>query len=134
MLGASLEAKGLLDEAAGEYLTSLEMGKRTVEEIGLIRGGYQRSGMLGLHEEDLNHMLRRWDGWHSMMFDIAALHAGLGHVSESLDLLEKACDARSGRLTWIRTGTPFARIPQYFDNLCDEPRFLRILDRLQLPV
>ena len=90
-------------------------------------------GMAGLHEADLKQMLRRWDGWHASMVEIAALHAGVGHITESLDWLEKACDARSG-LTWIRAGTPFARIGQYFDNLCDEPRFLRILERLQLPL
>ena len=134
VLGASLEAKGLPSQAAEEYLTALELEKRTPEECDGIRRGYESRGLVGLHEEDLKHMLRRWDGWHASMVEIAALHAGLGHVTESLDWLEKACDARSGRLTWIRAGTPFARIGQYFDNLCDEPRFLRILERLQLPI
>jgi serine/threonine protein kinase/tetratricopeptide (TPR) repeat protein len=133
ILGASLEATGAYDEAAEEYFTSLAVGKRTREEWDAIRRGYQERGMVGLHEEDLNHMLRRWDGWHGDMFTFAALHAGLGHVAESLDWLEKACDLRSGPLIWLRSGSAAGRIAHYFENLRGEPRFERILDSIHLP-
>jgi len=133
VLGASLEAQGKFDDAAKEYLASLEAGKRTTEEIEAIRKGYLENGMRGLHLEDLRHMLRRWDGWHGTMCDIAGLHAGLGHIPESLDMLEAACDLRSGRLLWLRVGTPNCRIAHHFDHLLAEPRFLRILERVGLP-
>jgi eukaryotic-like serine/threonine-protein kinase len=134
VLGAALEAKGLdAEEAAQEYLTALVVGNHSQEECDAIRSAYQQRGISGLHAEDLNHCLRRWDGWHGLTFDIGALHAGTGRVAESLDWLERACDARSGRLIWLNSGTPSARIAQYFDNLRSEPRFLRVLERVHLP-
>jgi serine/threonine protein kinase/tetratricopeptide (TPR) repeat protein len=134
VLGASLEAQGMFEDAAKEYLASLEAGKRTVEEIETIRKGYLDKGMEGFHREDLKHMLRRWDGWHATMTDIAALQAELGQVSESLDLLEAACDLRSGRLIWLRAGAAACRVAHHFDDLLAEPRFARILERVGLPL
>jgi serine/threonine protein kinase len=133
VLGAGLEAKGFYAEAAHEYLTALEVGHHHPEECAAIRRAYDERGMVGLHEEDLGQSIRRWDGWHGPSFDIGALHAGLGHVSDSLDWLERACDARSGRLTWLNSGTPACRIAQGFDNLRCEPRFERLLERVHLP-
>jgi eukaryotic-like serine/threonine-protein kinase len=134
VLGAALEAKGLHEEAAEEYLTALVVGCHSPEECDAIRRGYQQRGILGLHEEDLNQCLGRWDGWHGLAFDISALQAGTGRIVDSLAWLERACDARSGRMAWLNSGTPSARIAQYFDNLRAEPRFLRILERVHLPI
>jgi serine/threonine protein kinase len=134
VLGAALEAKGLADEAAEEYITSLIVGRHTRDDCDAIRSAYQSGGISGLHQEDLRQSIRRWNGWHGLAVDIGALHAGIGHVSESLHWLEGACDSRSGRLVWLNSGTPFSRIPQYFDNLRNEPRFLRLLDRVHLPI
>jgi len=134
VLGAALEAKGLQEEASEEYLTSLVVGHRSREECDSFRSAFRQRGMSGLHEQDLAFCLQKWDGWHSLTFDVAALCAGLGRVAESLDWLERACDARSGLLAWLNSGTPFSRIAQYFDNLRSESRFQRILDRVHLPV
>jgi serine/threonine protein kinase/Tfp pilus assembly protein PilF len=134
VLGAALEIKGLNDQAAQEYLTALTVGHHSPEECDAIRRAYLKRGIAGLHEEDLNHCLRRWDGWHGLTFDIGALYAGTGRITESLDWLERACESRSGRLAWLNSGTAFSRIPQYFDNLRSEPRFVRILERVHLPV
>ena len=133
VLGAALEAKGLHEEAAHEYLTSLEVGRHSPEECAAIRRAYEQLGISGLHQEDLAQSLRSWDGWHGFTFNIGALHAGLGHISDSLDWLERACEARSGRMNWLNSGTPFCRVAQYFDSLRSEARFHRLLDRVHLP-
>ena len=133
VLGASLEAKGLAEEAAEEYLTALVVGKHSQEECDAIRRAYEQRGISGLHEEDLQQSIGRWDGWHGLSFDIAALQAGTGHIADSLDWLERCCDARSGRLLGLNTGTPSSRIAQYFDNLRAEPRFRALLHRVHLP-
>ena len=134
VLGAALEAKGLPEEAAEEYITSLIVGRHGQEECHALRSAYQNSGISGLHEEDRKQSVHQWDGWHGLAFDIGALNAGIGHITDSLDWLERACDLRSGRLAWLNSGTPFSRISQYFDNLRGEARFLRVLDRVHLPV
>jgi len=133
VLGAALEAKGLQSEAAEEYLTSLVVGHHNADECAAIRRAYERGGLASLHEEDLQQSLRRWDGWHGLAFDIGALQAILDRRSDSLDWLERAFDARSGRLIWLNSGTSFSRAAQYFDNLRSEPRFLRLLGQVRLP-
>jgi tetratricopeptide (TPR) repeat protein len=132
-LGACLEAKGLHDEATEEYVTSLRVGNRPREEYEAIRAAYEKAGMAGLHQQDLTYVLQRWNGWHASMVDIAGFHTGLGHPAEALDWLERACDVRSGRLVWLNSGMPGSRMAQYFDSLRSEPRFIRILERVQLP-
>jgi hypothetical protein len=128
-----LEAKGLHKEAAEEYITSLIVGRHSPEECEAVRRAYEQGGISALHEEDLKQSLRRWDGWHGLAFDIAALHAGLDHIPDTLDWLERTCDARSGRLIWLNSGTPACRIAQSFDNLRSESRFQTLLGRVHLP-
>jgi|SRR5215469_16160730 len=103
------------------------------EEYEAIRAAYEKAGMAGLHQQDLTSVLQRWNGWHASMVDIAGFHTGLGHPAEALDWLERACDVRSGRLVWLNSGMPGSRMAQYFDSLRSEPRFIRILERVQLP-
>jgi serine/threonine protein kinase len=134
VLGAALERKGMNEEAAHEYCTALTVGHHDPEECDLIRKAFEKKGMTGLHERDLECCLERWDGWHGLAFDIGALNACLGRVTEALDWLERACEARSGRIIWFNSGTPFSRAAQYFDNLRDQPRFQRILASVHLPV
>jgi len=133
VLGASLEAQGRADEAAAEYVTSLVVGRHDPAECESIRRAYEQGGLRGLHEVDLRHSLRRWNGWHGLAFDIAAQHAILDHRSDSLDWLERCLAARSGLLLWLNSGTTFSRAAQYFDNLRGEPRFLRLLQELRFP-
>lgn len=133
VLGAALEAKGLNEEAAEEYLTALAVGQHDPEECDAIRRAYQQNGIRGLHVEDLKQSLRRWDGWHGLAFEIGALQAGTDNVEDSLEWLERAYHARSGRMIWLNSGTPFARISQYFDNLRATPRFRELEQRLNLP-
>jgi eukaryotic-like serine/threonine-protein kinase len=133
VLGAALEAKGSIEEAAEEYFAALTVGQHDPQECDAIRTAYRTNGIRGLHDEDLRQTVRRWDGWHGLAFDIGALQAGIGHLSEALDWLERAFLAHSGRMVWLNSGTPFVRIPQYFDNLRDTARFQSLLQRLNLP-
>jgi eukaryotic-like serine/threonine-protein kinase len=134
ILGAGLEAKGLLEEAAEEYLTSLRVGSHDPQECDAITNAYRAGGIRGLHEEDLRQSIRRWDGWHALSFDIASLHAGLGNIYEAQEWLDRAYQAHSGRLIWLNSGTPNARIAQYFDNMRNTPKFQSLLGKLNLPI
>jgi TolB-like protein len=133
VLGAALEAKGATDEAAEEYLTSLSVGQHDSAECETVRSAYRNGGIRALHEEDLRQSIRRWNGWHGLSFDIAALSAGVGRISEAQDWLDRAYQAHSGRMIWLNSGTPTSRIAQYFDNLRDTPKFQSLLRTLKLP-
>jgi eukaryotic-like serine/threonine-protein kinase len=134
VLGAALEAKGEIEEAAEEYLISLSVGQHDPAECEAVRSAYQAGGMRALHEEDMRQSVRRWDGWHAHSFDIASLAAGLGHISDAQDWLDRAYQAHSGRLIWLNAGTPTARIAQYFDNMRPTPKFQSLLHTLNLPI
>ncbi|HEY2821409.1 MAG TPA: protein kinase [Candidatus Acidoferrum sp.] len=134
VLGAALEAKGEIEEAAEEYLISLSVGQHDTAECEAVRSAYRTGGIRALHEEDLRQSIRRWDGWHAHSFDIASLAAGLGHISEAQDWLDRAYQAHSGRLIWLNAGTPTARIAQYFDNMRHTPKFESLLRNLKLPI
>jgi serine/threonine protein kinase len=134
VLGAALEAKGEIEEAAEEYLISLSVGQHDSAECEAVRIAYRTGGIRALHEEDLRQSIRRWDGWHAHSFDIASLAAGLGHISDAQDWLDRAYQAHSGRLIWLNAGTPHARIAQYFDNMRQSPQFQSLLRNLNLPL
>jgi hypothetical protein len=134
VLGAALELTGEHEEAAHEYVTALRLGNHGAEECDEIERAFKNRGMAGLHEQDLEWSVRKWNGWHGTAFDIGALQACVERKEASLDWLERAYDARSGRLAWLNSGTPFARAAQYFDNLRDQSRLLRLLEKLHLPV
>jgi eukaryotic-like serine/threonine-protein kinase len=134
VLGAALEAKGEIEEAAEEYLISLSVGQHNSAECEAVRSAYRTGGIRALHEEDLRQSSRRWDGWHAHSFDIASLAAGLGHISDAQDWLDRAYQAHSGRLIWLNAGTPNARIAQYFDNMRHSPKFQSLLRNLNLPI
>lgn len=133
VLGAALEAKGSTEAAAEEYLTSLTVGQHDTEECEAIRNAYRIGGIRALHEEDLRQMNRRWDGWHGHSFDIAAVSAGLGYISDAQDWLDRAYQAHSGRLVFLNAGTASCRIAQYFDNLRDTSKFQSLLRNVNLP-
>jgi serine/threonine protein kinase len=134
VLGAALEAKGEIEEAAEEYLISLSVGQHDSAECEAVRSAYRTGGIRALHEEDLRQSIRRWDGWHAHSFDIASLAAGLAHISDAQDWLDRAYQAHSGRLIWLNAGTPNARIAQYFDNMRHTPKFQSLLHNLNLPI
>lgn len=133
VLGAALEAKGEIEEAAEEYLTALSVGQHDPQECEAVRNAYRTGGLRALHEEDLRQSIRRWDGWHGLSFDIAAISAGVDRISEAQDWLDRAYHAHSGRMIWLNGGTASSRIAQYFDNLRDTPKFQSLLRTLNLP-
>jgi TolB-like protein/Flp pilus assembly protein TadD len=59
-------------------------------------------------------------------YDIAIIYLGLGQSEAAIDWLEKAYKARDSQLIYIYQGPRF-------DSLRDEPRFIRLLERMDWP-
>ena len=58
---------------------------------------------------------------------IALVYAGLGEKDQAFDWLQKAYDARSSGLTWLR-------VEPKFDSLRSDPRFADLLQRIGFPL
>ena len=132
-LGAVYELKGMTDQAIREYLRAKEIGGRGGDELAMLRRAYETSGMKGYHAKALELAEARWDGWHVGAFEIAALHATLGHTDRAMEYLEKAYEARSGILVWFNLGSPSVGVGDAFASLRSHPPFLALLQRMGLP-
>jgi tetratricopeptide (TPR) repeat protein len=79
-------------------------------------------------EEDarrvLSELLAQTDPDYASFF-IALVYAGLGETEEALTWLERAVDARSGSVRYLKMETRLA-------GLRDEPRYRRLMERVGL--
>ncbi len=132
-LGAVYELKGMTDHAGEEYLRANEIVGRGAEDLAALRRAYEPSGMRGYHSKALEFAEVRWDGWHVGAFEIAAMHATLGHTDRAMEYLEKAHEARSGILVWFNLGSPSVGAGAAFASLRSHPPFLDLLQRIGLP-
>jgi TolB-like protein/Tfp pilus assembly protein PilF len=125
-LGTALEELGRYDEALKEYLVARSLSGEDNEIVGELRTAYERSGLRGFRQKQLELALERWTGWHVDTFQIASLYARLGDPKQALEWLEKAREARSGMLIWIRMYPDFK-------NVLFQPEFQHLVRRVGLP-
>ena len=59
-------------------------------------------------------------------YGIALVHAGLGQKNESFGWLDKAFEERSHWLVWLR-------LDPRWKNLCDDPRFAALIEKIKYP-
>ncbi len=118
-LGTALEEVGSYDEAIEEYLVARTLGGENAGIVGELRDAYEKGKLRGFRQKQLQLALARENGWHVDMFQIAALYARLGDSNLAFAWLEKAFEARSGMLIWLRMYPDFANLTEYpeFHNL-----------------
>ena len=73
---------------------------------------------------ELERLLDPLTGQYVSAFDVATVYAALGMTAETLDWLERAIDQRAQPIN-------FLGVDPAFDTLRAEPRFVRILKRLE---
>jgi TolB-like protein/Tfp pilus assembly protein PilF len=125
-LGIALEETGKNGEAVEEYLKARALSGASAKALMDLRDAYDRSGLRGFRQRQLEMDLERWNGWHSDAFHIAANYARLGEIDPALTWLERACEARSGWMICIQ-------LYSYFKNLYAHPRFQHVVRRVGLP-
>jgi tetratricopeptide (TPR) repeat protein len=125
-LGTALEELGRYDEALAEYLVARSLSGEDDEIVGELQTAYERSGLRGFRQKQLELALERWTGWHVDTFQIASLYARLGDPKQALEWLEKACEARSGMLIWIKMYPDFK-------SVLLQPEFQHLVRRVGLP-
>jgi TolB-like protein/Tfp pilus assembly protein PilF len=125
-LGTALEEIGRYDDAIGEYLLARALSGEDDCIVAELRNAYQRYELRGFRQKQLQLALARWTGWHVDTFRIASFYARLDDPKQALAWLEKACEARSGMLIWIRMYPDFK-------NLLSHPEFQHLVRRVGLP-
>lgn len=124
-LAIALEETGREAEAAEEYMKASRFSGASSAVLGELQAGWDSDGLRGFRQKQLEHDLRRWNGWHFDTFHIAAHYARLGEAEEALAWLERTYHVRSGAMVWIT-------LYPYFKSLYSDPRFLDLVRRLGL--
>jgi TolB-like protein/Tfp pilus assembly protein PilF len=125
-LGTALEEIGQYDEAIEEYLVARALLGEDDRIVTELRKAYETSGVRGFRQKQLQVALARWAGWHVDSFQIASFYARLGDPKPAIAWLEKAHEARSGMLIWLRMYPDFK-------NVLSHPEFRHLARRVGLP-
>ena len=126
-LGRAYEQKGKLPEAIVEFQRAVELEKDNAETWSGLGHAYALSGNRAEAQKILDHL--REVSAHSWVapYNIAVIHAGLGHKDQAFALLDQAYEDRSYYLpTYLATD---ARM----DSLRSDPRFGELNRRVALP-
>lgn len=126
-LGRAYEQKGKLPEAIVEFQRAVELEKDNAETWSGLGHAYALSGNRAEAQKILDHL--KEVSAHSWVapYNIAVIHAGLGHKDQAFALLDQAYKDRSYYLpTYLATD---ARM----DSLRSDPRFGELNRRVGLP-
>lgn len=125
--GRALEQKGDLKAATGEYLAARKIEENTSEILMDLGRIYGTSGKRAEALRVLKTLeQRKTNGGYVSPFQTAMVHLGLGDKTKALDELEKAYEARSWYMSWLKTAPEL-------DPLRGEPRFVELLRRMNFP-
>ncbi|HEX4945853.1 MAG TPA: protein kinase [Blastocatellia bacterium] len=127
-IGWALELQGKYDEAIEGYIQAMMLAGESRAQVEAFRQLYRASGISGVREWKLNFFLKKWEErnhWHGDAYAIAINYARLGDAEQTLAWLEKAWQARSGLLIWLK-------IQPAFDSLRGNVRFADLLRRVGL--
>jgi tetratricopeptide (TPR) repeat protein len=125
-LGLALEEMEKHSEAIEEYLKASELSGTSAEALRELRNAYEAYGLRGFRKKQLEIDLARWKGWHLDTFLIAAHYARLNEIDDALAWLERAYEARSGAMVWMK-------LYPYFKNLYLNPHFQNMVRQVGLP-
>jgi tetratricopeptide (TPR) repeat protein len=125
-MGTALEEIGRHDEAIAAYLAARVLSGEDNCIVAELRKAYEKDGLRGFREKQLQLALKRWTGWHVDSFQIACLYARLSNSKSALEWLERSREARSGMLIWLRMYPDFK-------NVLSQPEFQHLVRRVGLP-
>jgi TolB-like protein/tetratricopeptide (TPR) repeat protein len=125
-LRSAYHEKGMYKEALDVWEASLEAKGDTVAEAALARG-YAEGGYSRALSRMAETLVVRSRTSHVTPWQIGTLYTRAGKKDEALDWLEKAVEARDPNV-------PYLSIDPIFDDLRANPRFQKLIHRLNLPV
>jgi serine/threonine protein kinase/tetratricopeptide (TPR) repeat protein len=124
-LGDACTQKGQYDRAFTEFEKAIELGGRSVNQIGVLGYAHGVAGNRGKARELLQELTERASkGYVSAMW-IALVHLGLSDRESLFQCLHRAFEERDGSLILITAAVEF-------DPVRDDPRFKSLLQRMGL--
>jgi len=123
-MALAYQQKGMFDEAFQET-QKMRASKLSTEQMEQLRQAYVTSGYNGVVTTEIRLLKERSRGQYESPAELARLCATVGQKDEAFEQLNKAYEARSDALIWIKVD------PRY-DNLRSDPRFSDLLKRVGL--
>lgn len=120
VLGQVYVEKGRYGEALLEFQKALQFSSGNTAASSLMGYTYAVSGNKKQAEKVLGELKELSKHRYVSASNIALVYVGLGETNEALDWLEKACDERDVRISFLKT------VP-YWDSLRKKPRFTGLL-------
>ena len=117
--------KGLPAEAVGELETAVRLGAGPVNGEGRLAYAYAAAGRPAEARRVLKELMADARGHTVSPFAVALVHLGLGGKDEALHWLSRAVDEHATYVASIR-------VDPLFDPLRQDPRFARLLARMNL--
>ena len=124
-LGLAYEQLARGEAALAELQRAVSLAGGEPAELGLRGHTYASAGRKAEAQRVLAELNERSKRSYVSPFDIALVYAGLGEKRQALEMLERAYEDHSFRLTWIKVW------PQ-LDSLRGEPRFRDLMRRMNL--
>ncbi len=125
VLGQAYAEKGKFPEAATELQRAAELSKNSAPAIAALARVDAISGHALEARARLEQLKKQSQSQYVSPFYIAQVHAALGESDLAMDYLEKAFQDRSNSMI-------FLRVDPEFDTLRANPRFQKVLQRMQL--
>jgi tetratricopeptide (TPR) repeat protein len=126
-LGGAYEFKGMYEEAIAEYQRGIELSGSRADNPAIsavLAHAYAASGRGNQARDILNRLKEQSQRSYVSPCDIAEVHAALGEEDQAFEWLEKAYDARSSDLRFLKVSQSFT------DSLRLDPRFTDLLRRV----
>ena len=123
ILAGCYDRKGMSEEAFASTLEAARLAGRSDEEMAALEKAFEEEGMQGVRRWHLDRRLKEGD---ARLVRIAILYAELGDRDKAFEWLEKAWE----QPLWGYKNAPSSCT---WDTLRDDPRFEKLLRKLNLP-
>ena len=125
-LGMAYVQQRKFDEAIPTYERAVELSGGLAEILAGLGHAYAQAGQRDKADTVLKKLESLDRKWYVPPVQIAFVHIGLGQHDQAIKRLHQAVDERSWELV-------FLQVEPWLDPVRDDPRFAKILDRLQFP-
>ena len=123
--GMAYEQKGMLAEAVTQFREALRRSPQSANYLGALGHALALQGQTAEAQQIAETLKKRRKSGDGTAFFVALVYAGLRETDAALDMLEAACDERSGSVRYLK-------VEPRLDPLRTHPRFQALMRRVGL--